>query len=178
MPLLVAEHRRRLAELRKTLGRRRRTSSSKEREGVGGSLVLEDTIEATRFVVGLLAIGVAFIGLAIVLRQRAPTAEAARATLEYSAVFFLYFAVVMFKNGIMGRRAANGVVSPASDWLHRSWSEAANTFAVTILLAVAAPLVVTVIISLLSLAAVVLFLLFLFALDSPPPRRRRRRRTW
>jgi hypothetical protein len=176
-PLLAGEYRRRLAQLREALRSRRRASSPTGADGTGGSLVLEDTIEATRLVVGLLAIGLAFIGVAIVLRQRTPTAEPARAILEYSAVFFLYFAVVMFKNGIVGRRAANGVVFPASDWLQRSWAEAANTFAVTILLAVATVFVITVILPLLALGIVVLFLMFLAALDSPPPRRRRRRRS-
>jgi hypothetical protein len=177
LPLLIAEYRRRLGQLREALAQRRQaSSSSREVGGAGGSLVLADTIEATRFVVGLLAIGLGFIGVGIALRQRAPTAAASRATLEYSAVFFLYFAVVMFKNGIVGRRADDGVVTPAPDWLRRSWSEAGNTFAVTILLAVATVVVVTVVLPLLTLGAVVLVVLFLAALDSPPRRRRRRRR--
>jgi hypothetical protein len=176
VPLLAGEYRRRLAQLRDALRRPRPASSPTDTGRAGGSLVLEDTIEATRLVVGLLVIGLAFIGVAIVLRQRAPTAEASRATMEYSAVFFLYFAVVMFKNGIVGRRAANGVVSPANDWLQRSWAEAANTFAVTILLAIATVFVITVILPLLALGMVVLLLMLLAAMDSPPPRRRRRRR--
>jgi hypothetical protein len=167
LPLLAGEYRRRLTQLRDVLARRRSSPSPPESDAAGGSLVLEDTIEAARFVVGLLAIGLAFIGVSIVLRQRAPTAQAARATLEYSAVFLLYFAVVMFKNGIVGRRGANGAVFPASDWLQRSWAEAAKTFAVTILLAVASLFVVTVVLPLLTLGAVVLFLMFLAALDRP-----------
>jgi len=176
LPLLTSEYGRRLGQLRAALAQRHHGSSSGEVAGARGSLVLDDTIEATRFVVGLLAIGLGFIGVAIALRQRAPTAQASRAILEYSAVFFLYFAVVMFKNGIVGRRADDGMVTPTPDWLRRSWSEAGNTFAVTILLAAATVAVVTVVLPLLTLGTVVLAVLFLAALDSPPRRRRRRRR--
>jgi hypothetical protein len=90
---------------------------------------------------------------------------------EYSAVFFLYFAVVIFRNGILGRRHSNGTVLPEDDHLRRSWADAGNTFPVLVILAIASALVVLVVFPLLAFAVVV----WVLALMNSRPRRRRRK---
>jgi hypothetical protein len=55
--------------------------------------------------------------------------------LEYAAVFFLYFAVVIFKNAVVGQRQGNGRVLPVADWMQWSWVEAGSTFGVLLLFA-------------------------------------------
>jgi hypothetical protein len=79
------------------------------------------------------------------MKSRAPQYETTRAVLEYAAVFFLYFAVVTFRNGIVGRRQGNGKVLPVPDWMQRSWVEAGSTFGVVIFFALATVFVAVVV---------------------------------
>ena len=57
----------------------------------------------------------------------------------------LYFAVVTFKHGVVGRRQGNGKVVPVPDWMQRSWVEAGSTFGVMVLFALASVFVVVVV---------------------------------
>jgi hypothetical protein len=98
------------------------------------SAVLADVIVACQLIAGLLLIGLAFIGAAGVMKSRAPQHETTRAVLEYAAVFFLHFAVVIFKNAVVGRRQGNGRVLPVPDWMQRSWVEAGSAFSVVLCL--------------------------------------------
>ena len=108
-------------------------------------MALDDVIVASQLIAGLLLIGLAFIGAAGLMKSRAPQYETSRAILEYAAVFFLYFAVVTFKNGVVGRRQGNGKVVPVPDWMQRSWVEAGSTFGVMVLFALASVFVVVVV---------------------------------
>jgi hypothetical protein len=80
------------------------------------------------------------------VKSRAPQYETTRAVLKYAAVFFLYFALVTFKNGgIVGRRQGNGRVLPVADWMQRSWAEAGSAFSVVVLFALATVFVAVVV---------------------------------
>jgi hypothetical protein len=99
------------------------------------SVALADVIVACQLIAGLLLVGLAFVGGAGVMKSQAPQHEAGRAVLEYAAVFFLYFAVVIFKNAVLGRRQGDGKVLPLPDWIQRSWMEAGSAFGVVLLFA-------------------------------------------
>jgi hypothetical protein len=92
------------------------------------------------------------------MKSRAPYNEATRAILEYAAVFFLYFAVVIFKNAVVGQRDGNGRVLPLPDWMQRSWVEAGSTFGVLLLFALATVFVAVVVYPV-ALAATALYVL-------------------
>jgi hypothetical protein len=121
-------------------------------------VALTDVIVACQLIAGLLLIGLAFIGRVGVMKSRAPQSEAARAVLEYAAVFFLYFAVVTFKNAVVGQRQGNGRVLPLPDWVQRSWVEAGSTFGVLLLFALATVFVAVVVYPV-ALAVTVLYVL-------------------
>jgi hypothetical protein len=129
--VVIEDYRYRFAQLRASL----RPPPRNLRRSRATSVALDDVIVACQLIAGLLPIGLAFMGAAGVMNSRAPQHETSRAVLEYAAVFFLYFAVVTFRNGIVGRRQGNGKVLPVSDWMQRSWVEAASTFGVMIFFA-------------------------------------------
>jgi len=133
LPVVIEDYRYRFAQLRASW----RPPPRGLRRSRATSVALDDVILASQLIAGLLLIGLAFIGAAGVMKSRAPQYESTRAVLEYAAVFFLYFAVVTFKNGIVGRRQGNGSVLPVADWMHRSWVEAGSAFSVVVLFALA-----------------------------------------
>ena len=141
VPVVIEDYRYRFAQLRASI----RPPPRGMRRSRATSVALDDVIVACQLIAGLLLIGLAFIGAAGLMKSRAPQHEAGRAVLEYAAVFFLYFAVVTFKNGIIGRRQGNGKVLPVPDWMQRSWVEAGSTFGVVIFFALATVFVAVVV---------------------------------
>jgi hypothetical protein len=141
LPVMLEDYRYRFAQLRASW-RPPRGGLLRSR---ATSVTLADVIVACQLIAGLLIIGLAFIGGAGVMKSRAPGSEATRAVLEYAAVFFLYFAVVIFKNAVVGRRDGNGRVLPMPDWMQRSWVEAGSTFGVLLLFALATVFVAVVV---------------------------------
>ena len=141
LPVVIEDYRYRLAQLRASW----RPLPKGLRRSRATSVALDDVIVASQLIAGLLLIGLAFIGAAGLMNSRAPQYETTRAILEYAAVFFLYFAVVTFKHGVVGRRQGNGKVVPVPDWMQRSWAEAGSTFGVMVLFALASVFVVVVV---------------------------------
>jgi hypothetical protein len=141
LPVVIEDYRYRFAQLRASW----RPPPRGLRRSRATSVALDDVIVASQLIAGLLLIGLAFIGAAGLMNSRAPQYETTRAILEYAAVFFLYFAVVTFKHGVVGRRQGNGKVVPVPDWMQRSWVEAGSTFGVMVLFALASVFVVVVV---------------------------------
>jgi hypothetical protein len=141
LPVAIEDYRYRFAQLRASW-RPPRGGLQRSRTT---SVALADVIVACQLIAGLLLVGLAFIGAAGIMKTRAPHNEATRAVLEYAAVFFLYFAVVIFKNAVVGRRQGDGRVMPVPDWMQRSWVEAGSTFSVVLLFALATVFVAVVV---------------------------------
>jgi hypothetical protein len=141
LPVVIEDYRYRFAQLRASW----RPPPRGLRRSRATSVALDDVILAAQLIAGLLLVGLAFIGAAGVMKSRAPQRETTRAVLEYAAVFFLYLAVVTFKNGIIGRRQGNGRVLPVPDWIQRSWVEAGSAFGVVVSFALATVFVAVVV---------------------------------
>lgn len=130
LPQLVRDYRARLVELWAAFQQRRHHYAQDPRRSrhTGASALAPRVVACTQFILFVLAVALAIVITAVLLRTLQPNNKPARVTAEYAAAFSFFLAASAFRGGILGQHIKPGVWQPEADWLTDPQQEATATF--------------------------------------------------